>query len=76
MASTEAASISGMPKSWQSGMKWVCTVPLVDRPQMKKVKKSSQKTRVREASARAVRESHATLPVWERRGGGLTTVSP
>ena len=43
IASTEAASTCGMPKSTQSGMKCVCTSPLVDSPQMKKVANRIQK---------------------------------
>ena len=65
-----------MPKSWQSGMKWVCTRPLVDRPQTKNVPNSSQKMRVREASARAATDRRATLPASARRGGAMTAVSP
>ena len=75
-ASTLAAVTAVMPKSWHSGMKCVPIRPLVDRPQTKKVKNSSQNVRVRPASVSAVMASRAALPAAARSGGAVTARSP
>ena len=65
-ASTEAASTSAMPKSLQSGMKWVCISPTVESPQMAKVPNRIQKTRLAEASASAPKALRTGLPAAGR----------
>ena len=42
-ASSEAEVVAGMPWSWAAGMKWVPIRPLVDQPQIQKVRNSAQK---------------------------------
>jgi hypothetical protein len=49
-ASSPAAVVTGIPWSCAAGMKCGCTSPLVDIPQMKKPRASSQNGRLRAAS--------------------------
>src|SRR2546427_4763672 len=73
MASTDAAGTAPMPLSPHSEMKCVCTRPLVDRPQMKKVPASSQKVRLRAASASTLKGVPKFMAMA---GGGGAEASP
>ena len=64
-ASRLAAAVAAMPWSCIAGTKWVLMIPLVVQPQTKNVPASSQKARVRPASARVVRAVLAAAqPLW------------
>ena len=53
-ASSEADVVAGMPWSCAAGMKWVPIRPLVDQPQIQKVRNSAQKVQLR-LTSRSVR---------------------
>ena len=68
IASTLAAAVAVIPKSWQSGMKWVPTSPLVDSPQTKNVPNNSQNVRVPADSRNVANAVRTALPVAARTG--------
>ncbi len=73
-ASSEAATVVGMPWSCAAGVKWVHMIPLVDAPQIAKVPASSQNGPVRRAanSTRSARRAASGAGT----GLGLNSVAP
>ena len=70
-ASSPAAVVCGMPWSWAAGMKWVPIRPLVDQPQIQKVRNSAQKVQRRLTCAQGG-QRRAAAPGPERSTGGST----
>src|SRR5256885_1019952 len=73
MASTDAAGPAPRPLPPNREMKGVRTRPLVDRPQMKEVPASSQKVRLRAASASTLKGVPKFMAMA---GGGGAEASP
>ena len=76
-ASSPAAVVCGMPWSWAAGMKCVPIRPLVDQPQIQKVRNSAQKVQRRLTWRRVRRASRAGPgPEWSTGGSAYVAGAP